>query len=258
MLYESDWPSADAYTYLDALGSTAFAWEFLRRNSVYRAAYQLIASNGDAAPETSEQFAQQWGLHFMADPDLRADRASVVWLPHLNPTTVVVAPAPDEFTDARPINELMRTFSRRVTNSEHWLIDHGGDARPVAVIDGGDTARPAAVVIPLDSNAPMRLKSALHFWEAMTGNVSGQTPDGLTAQQRRTLKLILRALDGKLAGGSYRAIAEVLFGPSSIPAGRAWVSHDLRSRIIRLYHRGLDFVRGEYLDLMLHPRQFRG
>jgi hypothetical protein len=256
MLYESNWQAAAAYTYLDFLGSAAFAWEFLRRNSHYQAAYRSIASAGDTSPEISERFAQRWGLRFAVDPSLRADSAPVVWLPHLNPATVIVAPAPDEFTDARPISELTPAFSRRAMNGEHWLVDHGGDTLSLALI--ADAALPAAAMIPLDGSLPMRIEALRHLWEAMTGHVSGRTPDGLTAQQRSTFKLILRALDGKLAGSSYRAIAEVLFGPSSIPAGRAWVSHDLRSRIIRLYHRGLDFVRGEYLDLMLHPRQFRG
>jgi Family of unknown function (DUF6499) len=62
MPYESDWQAADSYTYLDDLASTAFVWEFLRRNSTYRAVYQSIVGNGDAAPEMSERVAQQWGL----------------------------------------------------------------------------------------------------------------------------------------------------------------------------------------------------
>jgi hypothetical protein len=35
---------ADVYSYLIDLGSEAFAWEFLRRNSDYQAANQSIAS----------------------------------------------------------------------------------------------------------------------------------------------------------------------------------------------------------------------
>ena len=186
-----------------------------------------------------------------------------MWLPHLNPATVVVAAAPDEFADAHPISELTPAFSRRATiggggHSEHWLIDHGGDALPVALMDGVDTARPGAVMIPLDSSFPMRLESARHLWEAMTGGASDQTPIGMTVPQRSRLKLILRALDGRFADYSYRAIAVVLFGPSSIPNGRAWSTHDLRNRTRRLCQRGLDLVRGEYLDLLLYPRQFRG
>ena len=69
MLYESDWHVDAAYTYLDFLGSTAFAWEFLRRNSEYQGTYRLIASKGDAAPEMSELLAKRWGLRFRGRPE---------------------------------------------------------------------------------------------------------------------------------------------------------------------------------------------
>ena len=64
MPYERDWRDADACAYLHDLGATAFAWEFLRRNSAYRAAYQSIASAGHAVAEMSERVAHQWGLRF--------------------------------------------------------------------------------------------------------------------------------------------------------------------------------------------------
>jgi hypothetical protein len=196
------------------------------------------------------------GCDFAADPDLRADRAPIVWLPHLNPTTVIVAPAPDEFIDASSISELTPAFSRRTAKGEHWLLGQGGDALPVALIDGADTTRPAAIIIPLDGNVPIRIEAVLCLLNAMTRGAPGRAPDSLTAQRRSRLGLILRGLDGRLAGCSYRAIAEVLFGRA--PAGADWRSHDLRGRTIRLCRRGLDLMRGEYLNLLRYPRQFRG
>jgi hypothetical protein len=196
------------------------------------------------------------GCDFAADPNLGADRAAVMWLPHLNPAAVVVAPAPEEFTEARPIGELTPAYSRRTGSGEHWLLDQGADALPVALINGADTAQPAAVVIPLDSSLPMRIEATLLLWRAMTGHARGRAPDTLTAQQRRRLGLILRGLDGRLTGCSYRTIAEVLFGRA--PAGADWRGHDLRGRTIRLCRRGLDLMRGEYLNLLRYPRQFRG
>ena len=66
------WHLADAYGYLDDLGSKAYAWEFLRRNSDYRVAYRFIAAGVMAL------FAQHWSC--VVDPDLRADSAPVAWL----------------------------------------------------------------------------------------------------------------------------------------------------------------------------------
>jgi hypothetical protein len=69
--------------------------------------------------------------------------------------------------------------------------------------------------------------------------------------------LILRGLDGRLAGRSYREIAEILFGLSSVPTGPDWRNNDLRSRTIRLCRRGRDLMHGGYVNLLCYPRQFR-
>jgi len=249
---ESNWRNADAYSYPKKLGSAAFAWEFLRRNSAYQATYQSTVAN----PEMSERVAEQWGLQFMVDPSLPWDRACVIWLPHLNPTTVVVISAPDEFTEARSIGELTPAFSRGTANGEHWLLDQSDDRLPVALIAGANANRPAAVVIPLDDNFPMRAEATRCLFAAVAGSAPGRMPDALTVQQRRRLGLILRCLDGRLAGCSYRTIAEVLFGCAF--DGADWKSHDQRARTIRLCRRGIDLMNGEYLNLVRYPRQFRG
>ena len=64
MPYERNWRDADACACLHDLGASAFAWEFLRRNRAYQAAYQAIAGAGHAAAEMSERVAHQWGLRF--------------------------------------------------------------------------------------------------------------------------------------------------------------------------------------------------
>jgi hypothetical protein len=68
---------------------------------------------------------------------------------------------------------------------------------------------------------------------------------------------VLRGLDGWLERRSYRQIAEVLFAPNSIPAGRGWKTHELRGRTIRLCNRGRELMDGAYLNLLRHPAEFR-
>ena len=118
------------------------------------------------------------GCDFAADPSLRADRACVAWLPHIDPTTVVVGPAPDEFIEARSISEVTQPLSRLAANGEHWLLDRGCDALPIALIGGMDTARRAAVVIPLDDSFPVRAEVAGCLSNALTGRtpVGRRTP----------------------------------------------------------------------------------
>ena len=65
--------------------------------------------------------------------------------------------------------------------------------------------------------------------------------------------MVLRALDGRNENKSYRAIAEGLFGKKRIP-DRAWKTHDLRNRTIRLVQSGLALMRGGYREL-LRPRR---
>jgi hypothetical protein len=180
-----------------------------------------------------------------------------VWLPHLDPTTVVVGPAPDEFIEARSISEVTLPLSRLTSNGQCWLLDRGRDALPIALIGGMDTARRVAVVIPLDDSFPARAEAAGRLFNALTGRTPVRPPNALTAQQRRRLGLVLRGLDGWLERCSYRQIAKVLFGPKSIPAGRGWKTHELRGRTIRLCSRGRDLMHGAYLNLLRHPGEFR-
>jgi hypothetical protein len=257
MPYGSDWQAADALNYLDFLGATAFAWEFLRREPSYQADYQSMVSVGATASEMSERVAR-WGLDCAVDPNLPADRAPVVWQPEFNPTTVVVAPAPDRFAKARSISELTPAFSCCSANGEQWLLGQGSGALSVKLIDGANTAGPSAVVIPLDSSFNVRLEAALCLGNSMANGTPGRAPETLTVQQRGRLKLILRCLDGRLADCSYREIAKVLFGHDSVPDGDAWNDHPLRNQTRRLCKRGEDLMRGGYLDLLLNPRRFHG
>ena len=68
--------------------------------------------------------------------------------------------------------------------------------------------------------------------------------------------MMLRAFDGWASGGTYRQIAQALFGAARIPA-RAWKTHDLRNRIIRLVQGGLALVRRGYRRLLRAGRRRR-
>jgi hypothetical protein len=64
------WKSAVDYGYIGDL--TAFAWEFLRRNPDYQAAYRSITSEHDLT-----SVAEHWGCAI--DPNLRSDQISIDW-----------------------------------------------------------------------------------------------------------------------------------------------------------------------------------
>ena len=192
---------------------------------------------------------------FPVDPDLRADRAPTVWLPHLDPGAVLIAPAPEDFADARSLGAIARSFERRTADRSYCLIDEHHGRLPVVFIGGADATTPLAVTIPFDADFAARADAARRLWRVVIGRP--QPPERLTRQRRDRLGLALRALDGRLYGESYRVIAQSLFGPARIPAGAAWKTHELRDRTIRLTRVGLKLMRGGYLDLLRYPRKQR-
>ena len=106
--------------------------------------------------------------------------------------------------------------------------------------------------LPFDGAFEERAYAARRLWRAMSGRKAGPAFRDLSKQRRERLSEAIRALDAQTAGSTYRAIAEALFGKRRIP-DRAWKTHDLRNRTIRLVQSGLALVRGGYRQL-LRPR----
>jgi Family of unknown function (DUF6499) len=59
---KEDWRSRAAYEYAKDMELQSLAWEFLRRNPDYRAAYAAAAANADSG---SDGPAKRWGLRFL-------------------------------------------------------------------------------------------------------------------------------------------------------------------------------------------------
>ena len=194
---------------------------------------------------------------FPFDPQLRADNTPLVWLPQLDPTTVLIVPATEPFSGSRSLRSLTPIFRRQANDGEHWIITDSQGRFPLLLMGDIDSDTPVASVIPLDANFAARIDASLRLWRLLTGEQYGGPVDPLTRLQRHQLVLALRALDGHLAGATYREIAEVLFGTARVPTGSSWKTHDLRGRTIRLVRMGLKLMRGGYLDLLRSTRRRR-
>jgi hypothetical protein len=107
--------------------------------------------------------------------------------------------------------------------------------------------------LPFDGDFDARAYAARRLWRAMNGRMPGPAFHELSKQRRERLSVAIRAHDARAAGSTYRAIAEVFFGKKRIP-DRAWKTHDLRNRTIRLVQSGLALMRGSYREL-LRPRR---
>jgi len=108
------------------------------------------------------------------------------------------------------------------------------------------------VILPLDTLFELRAEAALRFWLALAGRPPGDRRHDLPPQTRDRHILILRALDAKLAGASYRVIAEALLGFH----GRSkndWEVSPLKNKVRRLVADGLFYMRGGYRELLHYP-----
>ncbi|MDN3275995.1 DUF2285 domain-containing protein [Frankia sp. RB7] len=108
--------------------------------------------------------------------------------------------------------------------------------------------------LPFDRDFDARAYAARRLWRAMNGRRAGPAFHELSKQKRERLSAALRALDAHGAGGTYRIVAATLFGQKRIP-DRAWKTHDLRNRTIRIVQSGAALVRGGYRKLLRPARK---
>ena len=111
-----------------------------------------------------------------------------------------------------------------------------------------------AAELAFDEDFEIRAHAARRLWRALNGRPAGPAFHELSPQRRQRLALALRALDARAEGNSYRTIAEGLFGADRIPE-RAWKTHDLRNRTIRLVQTGFALMRGGYRELLRQVRR---
>jgi hypothetical protein len=133
------------------------------------------------------------------------------------------------------------------------LIERGGVILRVEVDEAAD---PPAALLPLDALFEVRVQAAVRLWRNLTGRKPAPDPGQLSAARRERLILALRALDARADHATYREIADGLFGGADVSA-RAWKSHDLRGRTIRLVRFGSAMMQDGYRQLLLHPYRRR-
>ncbi len=181
-------------------------------------------------------------------------RNAPLWTPLALPSVVPLTGLPADLAD--PKFRLPGSALDIATGSgdADRVIEHHGTTLRVHLHQDG--AGQPAVLLPLDQLFEIRASAAVRLWRCLSGRNPGGDPATLTQARRDRLTLGLRALDGRLENASYRDIAAALLAAPEI-SGRAWKSHDLRDRAIRLVKFGLGMMRGGYRSLLLHPYRRR-
>jgi hypothetical protein len=142
---------------------------------------------------------------------------------------------------------------RQHTDGWHAVLRFGGTTHRLWMKELPGAGVSPAIELPMDSSFELRAHAAQSLWRTLSGRSPGPPASSLSPQGRQRFALVLRALDGRNENESYRAIAEGIFGKKRIPE-RAWKTHDLRNRTIRLVQRGIALMRGGYREL-LRPRR---
>lgn len=107
------------------------------------------------------------------------------------------------------------------------------------------------VVLPLDMLIELRTEAVLRFWRALAGRSPGERSHDLPPQTRNRHILILRALDGRGDGASYRKIGETLLGFHGTKAD--WEADPRKNQSRRLVADGRHYMHGGYRDLLRYP-----
>ncbi len=187
-------------------------------------------------------------------PGIGAGGGPALWTPAALPSVITLTEQPTDIADPKFILpasalDIAKEAATPIASSSITARRFGFTSTRMA------TGQPA-VLLPLDQLFEIRASAAVRLWRCLSGRNPGRDPAALPKARRDRLILGLRALDARLENASYRDIAAALFAAPDV-SGRAWKSHDLRDRAIRLVKFGLGMMRGGYRSLLLHPYRRR-
>lgn len=246
------WRDGDAYDYFDDLTPEQTAYEFLRRDPDYATAYRVAGDGPEAEGELSALAARR-GLRFAIDPVLRADETPVLWLPRHDPRLLLLTTLSASLVDGPALRDAKPAGLLDAPEGAYLDLLALAPARQALIASAVGDDQPLALVLPLDGLFESRLEAGRRLLKRLVSGKASKSY-GFTAHRRRRLKLVLRALDGCLAGEGYRDIARGLF-LGRVPAGSGWRTDSARSRTVRLVRDGLALMRGGYLDLLRPDRR---
>lgn len=200
----------------------------------------------------------------MVDPDLTAIETVIIWRPELDPDVLCLMPGPYRTGDRRvcaaPERWRGSVETRAAGGGLHAALDSGAGRHRLylpADADGPDKAE-LGVWLPLDRFFAERAEAALSFWRSAADPPVSSHPLRCPAVPRKVAarrRLILRALDGDLAGASYRQIAATVLGRAEPMSACEWKSSSTRAVAIRLVAAGRRLMEGDYRQLLLPPKR---
>jgi hypothetical protein len=250
-----DWRDAAGYAPLLEAEPGAMAWEWLRRDALYRHAARAARHGGHGTGlqvVAGDAAAARWGLHAFEEPALSAMTARPVWRRDHRPGVLVAAaerdgPADDRFDVARFAP--LATIVCDPRGAEHLLLSDGMARLRLDVVAGSLLGGPVRLAYRLSGFAmldgPLATLHALARFRR-----SGRLPNPPGRSRNRRLVLLLRTWDALQAGATQREIAGVLLSAEAAQARWRTEAPSLRLRAQRLAGGARSLARGGYRGLL--------
>lgn len=247
-----DWREEDQYAGLLEADRAAFAWEWLRRMSGYRAAW--ADAGGCAGGADEEERAAGWGLHRFESPGLPAPLARPLWRRDLFPAVLEAVAEPpgspaDHFYLARFAS--IATLYRSSMGKEHLLLSDGLRSIRLDVVGGTVLAGPVRLQYRLSGFAAIAGPLlVLRRLAALVG--TGRFSTVLHPREARARRWVtmLRAHDALAAGATQREIAENLLSREAAAPRWRIAAPTIRSRVQRLTRAAREMGGSGYLGLL--------
>jgi hypothetical protein len=262
-----DWRDSTSYEYTLSLPKQGWAWECLRRNPEFRKAGQGLKagpiSGGKpgrtvrvATTVQALQSLENWGVLFFDDLDKTAEDALVFWRPRDCPFVVPVWAIEVDGAARVDCFGLSRIGCRKAVlvtpeDSTHLLLTEAGRAIQL-IWKGADVLNDRLVLAaPIElfsrtdrERLAMRRLWALQRRRSIPRHLFGRHPGS------KRLRMALQALDGRLAGASWRQVAAAVFGENK--AAEAWAgdSRWLLDKTRRLFWQGEAYMKGKYREFL--------
>jgi hypothetical protein len=194
------------------------------------------------------------GCDFALDPEAGGRETPIFWTPDADPATILLTPSPITTANS-PLTESFTVggSSTPVSDGAHRILFAGGEGFPIVILSEPAPGASLAAIILLDDDTPDRLAALTRFWTGLR-RPPAPSDDRLTPQRRRRLQQMLRVVDGRHTGNTYRAIAEALFPKHRIDPA-SWAGDALRETTIRLARDGFKLVEGGYRTILRRPRR---
>jgi hypothetical protein len=253
----------DDYAYTKGLDGPGWAWEFLRRNEGYQHDFRINRAGHPVPIRHSSGAlvfrlrrrvlaAEKWGLHCFADPQEPNHDSYVFWLADLarNSVTCSLRGANDNETSALSLTSFVGQRRVLVTPQDEIVVIASNrlSARMVVRNSTFLIGESAVTFEIYGLEEPEKAFETIKTLHALRINLC--TKNIFQDEHRSKYFDYLVALDGHIAGRSYRDIAEILYGSERI--GTYWTddSRGYKSKVRRAVDRGCELMNRGYRELL--------